>query len=82
MSTSVTERKPVEAGEHHVSLEDIRHQILSFGTQIHEYLGKVEADVEGYRFTVEKHGDGVEVEVQFKAFIHGKSSPAAKIIPK
>ncbi len=56
--------------------------MLSFGNQVHEYFDHIQADVENYKFTVEKHGDGVEVEVVFKAFVHPKLSEAAKIIPK
>jgi hypothetical protein len=80
MSTVVTEktREPIE---HPVTLEDVRHQVLTFGTQIHEYVNKVEANVEDYKFNVQKKGDGLEVEVEFKALIHPKSL-ASKIIPK
>ncbi|HZW56456.1 MAG TPA: hypothetical protein VFF30_09225 [Nitrososphaerales archaeon] len=56
--------------------------MLSFGNQVHEYFDHIQADVENYKFTVEKHGDGVEVEVVFKAFVHPKLSEAATIIPK
>ncbi len=81
MSTVVTE-KPREPIEHPATLESVRHQILSFGTQIHEYLTRVEANVEDYKFNVQKKGDGVEVEVEFKALIQPKAHPALKIIPK
>ncbi len=61
--------------EQRMSLENVRRQILTFGNEIHAYLEKVEANVEGYKFSVEKHGDGVEVEVEFKALIHPKPRP-------
>lgn len=83
MSSLVTER-PREPLERPVSMESVRHEILSFGTQIHEYLSKVEANVEDYKFNVQKSGDGVEVEVNFKALIRPKHNPppTMKVVPK
>lgn len=81
MSTVVTE-KPRETTEAPATLESVRRQILSFGTQIHEYLTKVEANVEDYKFNVQKKEDGVEVEVEFKAMIRPKHTSASKIISK
>jgi hypothetical protein len=77
MTTVVTEKtmEPKEATrtvEHEVTAEAVRHQMLKFGKEIHEYLTHVEANVEGYKFSVEKKGDGVEVDVEFKALIHPK----------
>ena len=57
----------------HVTLEATRQQVEQFGKQIREYLNKVEANVEGYKFSVEKRGEGIEVEVEFKALIHPKT---------
>jgi hypothetical protein len=68
--------------EHRLEMEDVRKQITSFGNQIHEYFDHVQAEVENYKFTVEKHGDGIEVEVQFKAYVHPKTGESAKVVPK
>ena len=57
----------------HVSLENVRRQMVQFGQEIEQYLGRVEANVEGYKFTVEKRGDGLEVEVEFKALFHPRT---------
>ena len=73
MSTVMKER--IE-GEHPASLSHVRQQILTYGDQIHEFLEHVHADVETYKFTVEKRDEGVEVEVNFKALI--RSKPAVK----
>lgn len=67
--TSIAERTKEES---RASLEDIRKQITTYGTEIQEYLKKVDARVDGYKFTVEKQGDGLEVEVQFKANVSPK----------
>ena len=85
MSTVTTgEKKPMseERKELRVAMETVRRQMQSFGNQLHEYFDHIQADVENYKFIVEKHGDGLEVEVEFKAFVHPKNNEAAKIIPK
>lgn len=60
------------------NVENVRKQMLQFGHQMEDYLNKIEANVEGYRFTVEKRGDGVGLEVEFKALIR----PKTRNIPK
>jgi hypothetical protein len=69
MSTVVKEK--VEE-EHPVSLSHVRQQILTYGDEIHAFMEHVHADVETYKFTVEKHAEGVEVEIHFKALIRTK----------
>ena len=58
--------------EHHATMENVRRQMLTYGKEIEEYLSRVEANVEGYKFSVEKRGEGIEVDVEFKALIHPK----------
>ena len=67
--TSMSERTKEES---HISIEDIRNQMVTYGSEIQQYLKNVDARVDGYKFSVEKQGDGLEVEVQFKANIHPK----------
>ena len=69
--TTVTEanRNPQEI---QATMENVRRQLQTYGKEIQEYLSRVEANVEGYKFSVEKHGDGIEVDVEFKALIHPK----------
>lgn len=55
---------------------DVGERIQGYGHQIREYLEHLEANVEYYRFSAEKHGDGVEVEVSIKAVIHPKPKVA------
>jgi len=71
MSTTTEMRKMPEAQEHR-SLEKVRTQILAYEHQIKEYLEEIDANVEYYKFGVEKHGDGVTVEVSVKATIRPK----------
>jgi ABC-type transporter Mla subunit MlaD len=41
------------------NLDDVRKQLLAYENQIKEYLGKVNASIDTYKFSVEKHGDGI-----------------------
>ena len=85
MSTTSTERKPLpdigpsDMSEYKETLKHVRGQMVGFANEMHQYLEKIHADVENYKFTVEKHGEGIEIEVQFKAYVH----PAKTVtIPK
>lgn len=80
MSTTENERM-----EHRLALEEVRKQVMMYGKQFQEYLehmNQVHAEIESYKFSVEKRGDGIEVEIQLKAYIHPKTNEAAKVIPK
>jgi hypothetical protein len=86
MTTVTTETERTEYGhEHHMDLEEVRKEVMAFGNQMHEYFGHmnhIQAEVENYKFVVEKHGEGIEVEIQFKAYVHPKTIDASKVIPK
>jgi len=58
----------------HVSLDNVRNQISSYEHQIREYLDKLDATVEAYKFSVEKHGDGLTIDISLRATIHSKAS--------
>jgi len=58
----------------HVSMDDVRNQISSYEHQIREYLHKLDATVDAYKFSVEKHGDGLTIDISLKATIHSKAS--------
>lgn len=74
MSTTAEMKK--ESAQEHRSLENVRTQILAYEHQIKDYLDHLNANVEYYKFSVEKHGEGVTVEVSFKATIEPKSKVA------
>jgi hypothetical protein len=63
-----------EKGGGHVSMDDVRNQISSYEHQIREYLDKLDATVEAYKFSVEKHGDGLTIDMSLRATIHSKES--------
>jgi hypothetical protein len=60
------EKKPIS-----ISLDDAKAKLTSFGTQIQEYLGKAGANIETYKFSVEKMKDGIAVDVAFRATLKG-----------
>ncbi len=65
--------KPQEkAGQEHHNLENIRERILAYEHELKDYLDHINANVEYYKFSVEKHGDGVTFEVSVKATIRPK----------
>ncbi len=75
MSATVGLKEP--ASREHRSLENVRERILAYEHEIKSYLDHLDANVEYYKFGVEKHGDGISIEVSMKATIrpkHGESS--------
>jgi hypothetical protein len=57
-----------------VSLENVRHQLMSYERQLKELLDKLEATVETYKFSVEKQGEGLILDMALKASVHVKST--------
>ncbi len=74
MSTTMGMQKEV-VSEHH-SLDNVRERILAYEHEIKNYLDHLDANVEYYKFSVEKHGDGVTVEVSVKATVRPKHKEA------
>ncbi len=79
MATAKVGTKETAASEHR-SLDAVRERILAYEHEIKQYLDHLNANVEYYKFSVEKHGDGLTVEVSVKATIRPKgpepTSPA------
>jgi hypothetical protein len=63
-----------EKGGGHVSIDNVRTQISSYERQIREYLDKLDATVDAYKFSVEKHGDGLTIDISLRATIQSKAS--------
>jgi hypothetical protein len=57
-----------------VSLDNVRHQLMSYERQLKELLDKLEATVDTYKFSVEKQGDGLTLDMALKATVHVKST--------
>ena len=51
------------------SMDTVRNQLTTYGTQISEYLGKIDAKVDRYKFSVEKIDGGLSIDFQLSAMI-------------
>lgn len=71
------EMKEATSHEHRASLDNVRERILAYEHEIKSYLEQLDANVEYYKFSVEKHGDGVTVEVSVKATVRPKAKATA-----
>jgi hypothetical protein len=57
------------------SMDSIKNQLATYGTQIQEYLKNVNATVEDYKFSIEKkENGGLSIDIEFKATIQGMQS--------
>ena len=56
------------------NLEDMKRQLLVYENQVKDYLEDIEAHVDGYKFSIEKQGDALIVDIALKAKIQLKSS--------
>ena len=79
MSTATTVGMKEQTAREHRSLENVRERILAYESEIKQYLEHLNANVEYYKFSVEKHGDGVTVEVSVKATIREKAAPVTTV---
>lgn len=55
--------------ESNVSVDNVKTQIASYGNQIQDFLTATKIDIQQYRLLVEKNGNGVNVDIAFKATI-------------
>ena len=56
------------------SLDSVKLQLLSYASQIQEYLAKQEANIDGYKFSIERQGEGLSIDIAFRATIHPRTS--------
>jgi predicted nucleic acid-binding Zn-ribbon protein len=71
---SVTDKVKEQTQNQSKTLDDARQQLTTYGNQIQEYLGKIDAKVETYRFSVEKIENGLLVDIAFKATMQSPGS--------
>jgi len=56
------------------NLDDVKRQLLVYENQIKDYLDNIEAHVEGYKFSIERQGDALVIDIALKAKIQLESS--------
>ena len=74
LKKSVSENRKLKSEKLNESLERARDQLLTYGSQIQEYLEKVEANVDGYKFSVERQDDGLSIDIAFRATVLPRTS--------
>jgi hypothetical protein len=62
-------QKQMASKESNVSVENVKTQIASYGNQIQDFLSATKIDIQQYRLLVEKNGNGVNIDIAFKATI-------------
>ena len=63
----------VKGGGPNLTLQQLRSRLATYENEMREYLDSHQANVEMYKFSVEKEGDGFSVEVDIKASLHPKN---------
>jgi hypothetical protein len=63
----------VKGGGPNLTLQQLRDRITTYENEMKEYLDSHQANVEMYKFSVEKEGDGFSIEVDIKASLHPKN---------
>ena len=54
------------------SLDTVKKQLVTYGDEIQEYLGKVDAKVDSWKFSLERRDEGLTVDIAFRATVHPK----------
>jgi hypothetical protein len=80
VTTTITEKATElqSSNKLNESMESAKEQLLTYGSQIQEYLGKLDANINGYKFSVEKQGDGLLIDIAFSAMVHPRTSKITK----
>lgn len=62
----------VKGGGEHMTLDQLKHQFGEYEGRIRDYLAGLDANVEKYRFSVEKNGEAITFDVEIRATVHPK----------
>jgi ribosome-interacting GTPase 1 len=63
----------VKGGGQAFSAETVRAKFATYRHEIQGYLNSLEAHVDAYKFTVEKEGDALVIDVSVRATVHPKN---------
>jgi hypothetical protein len=75
MKTKMTTAVSTSQAKMKDSFSTIQNQLQTYGNQIGDYLKTMNANVEDYKFAVEKIDNGLTVDVRFKATIKAQNTP-------
>ena len=62
----------VKGGGANATLEQVRRQFTEYEGYIRDYLTGLDANVETYKFSVEKNGEAFTLDVAIRATVHLK----------
>jgi len=51
----------------------VKQHLSNYSNQVQDYLDKVDAKIDGFKFTLEKHGEGLTIDLSFRATLHPKN---------
>ena len=54
------------------SLDTVKKQLVTYSDEIQEYLGKVDAKVDSWKFSLERRDEDLTVDIAFRATVHPK----------
>ena len=54
------------------SLDTVKKQLVTYSDEIQEYLGRVDAKVDSWKFSLERQDGGLTVDIAFRATVHPK----------
>jgi len=63
----------VKGGGQNLSLQQIRSRLTTYENELRQFLDSHQANVETYKFSVEKEGKEKKIEVDIKASLQNKS---------
>ncbi len=62
----------IKSGEEKQAIEQVGNRIAEYGRKLNEYLESIGANVDAYKFAVEKQGDAFIIDAAIKASFRPK----------
>ena len=75
---SAIDSLPDKANKSDESTASVKQQLTDYGSQVQNYLNKVDAKIDGFKFSIEKHKEGLIVDFSFRAMIRPKDVKATE----
>ena len=60
------------------STNSVKQQLTNYGSQVQEYLEKVDAKIDGFKFSLEKHNEELTFDLSFRATFHPRNAKTAE----
>ncbi len=63
----------MKGGGQSLTLQELRERVAAYRHEINAYLSGLEANLDTYKFSVEKAAEGFSIDVNVKATVHPKN---------